>query len=254
MPELVQGAVATRYGTMTTWRDGDGDRAIVLLHGLGGDHDQALGFTPAAAELAEHGRRWRRIAIDMRAHGATDAIGTADSLTFDAFAEDVEAVASRRSPPAASADRNRRHVDGRRGCAACRCALPGRGSGPRPHPTGLGRGSRPYQMLTPYQRLRESLAQSGPAGVEAFVETPEYQAILDQSPQAAQSLRRQFSRPFAVARAAVVTAIPTSEQLPIDTIRRLTIPTVVIASPNDPAHPLACAEQLAGAPHTLAAR
>jgi pimeloyl-ACP methyl ester carboxylesterase len=246
MGDLVEARVVTWHGPLSTWLDGDGDHVIVLLHGLGGDHDQALGFTPPAAELDGDGRRWRRLAVDMRAHGATAAIGAPNTLTFAAFAQDVEAIS--REAIAASGRpliaivgmsmgaEVALHVVARSPELALALVLI------RPAFAG---GAVPSQMLPCYQLVRDYLQRSGPVGVEAFVETEAYQEILRQSPQAAQSLRRQFARPDAVERSDVLTAIPTSAQLPIDTLRRLTLPTLVIASPNDPAHPLACADLLA---------
>lgn len=248
MLELSEVQVATRHGVIHAWRDGEGDHEVVLLHGLGGDHEQALGFTPTAAELGADGRRWSRLAIDLRAHGATEAIGPQATLTFEAFADDVVSVAR------AATGAGRRPLTAIVGMSmGAEVALHVAARAPR-----LARalilirpawaaGRVPYRMLVPYQQLRAALEASGAAGVDAFVESPEYQAILTQSPQAAQSLRRQFTRPRAAERAAVLTAIPASAQLPIETVREVTLPTVIIASPNDPAHSLACAQELAQA-------
>jgi pimeloyl-ACP methyl ester carboxylesterase len=57
---------------------------VLLLHGLGGDCAQPWAFL-------DGGHGLRRIAPDLRAHGATGYIGPEDAFSFDGLADDVVA-------------------------------------------------------------------------------------------------------------------------------------------------------------------
>jgi len=191
---------------------------------------------------------WMRVAVDMRAHGCTPATGPVDSLTFEAFADDVadviEAVGARAGrPPIAVAGVSMGaevalHLVAKRPLAAAALILV--------RPAWAG-GQVQNPMLPLYELVRSYLRAEGPSGVARFVQTPEYQEILRRSPQAAQSLRRQFERLSAAERADVLTAIPRSPQLPLEQVRRIRLPTLVLAAPHEPGHPVSAAETLAAA-------
>src|SRR6202020_2667467 len=95
---------AARYARLAHFRhDGTGSRSpgpglgqrgpasrqpVLLLHGLGGDCAQPWAYLDATDGL-------RRIAPDLRAHGATSYIGPEDAFTFDGLADDVVALLDR---------------------------------------------------------------------------------------------------------------------------------------------------------------
>jgi hypothetical protein len=84
--------VPTPHGLLHVATEGSGDHAVVLLHGLGGDHNQGLGFAPAVGQLEADGRPWRKVAVDMRGHGDTETLGPPETLTHAAFLDDLTAV------------------------------------------------------------------------------------------------------------------------------------------------------------------
>lgn len=233
------------HGPLAVWSEGDGRRLVLHLHGLGGDHVQALGFTPAAGEISGAADGWRRVAPDMRGHGETEVLGEPASLTFAAFADDALAVLESMgelSTPAAIVGMSMGaeialHV------ASARPDLVGALVLIRP---AFAPGVARNEMLPVYRRVRQLLEEMGAAGVTEFVRTPEYRSVAKRSEQAASSLVRQFERSGAAERAAVLTAIPSSEVLPLESVRSIGCPALVLVSPEDPAHPMTCGRVLAG--------
>lgn len=236
--------VAGAYGAVAVWSEGHGEHVVLLLHGLGGDHAQAFGFTPSADELRTPGGGWRRIAIDMRGHGGTRALGEAGSLTFDAFSDDaIVVLRSLGARPAVIVGMSMGaeialHIASRapelvRALALIRPAFAG----------GVARNN----MLPVYRLVREYLQRTGVDGVSAFVRTPEYRSIARLSQQTAVSLVRQFERPGAAERAEVLTAIPSSPVLPLAEVQLIDHPAIVLVSPEDPAHPMTCGRVIADA-------
>jgi pimeloyl-ACP methyl ester carboxylesterase len=226
------------------WSEGNGEQVILHLHGLGGDHSQAFGFTPSAEELGTAGGGWRRVAVDMRGHGETRALGEAGSLTFDAFADDAVAVLrslGKGARPAVIVGMSMGaevalHIASRapelvRALVLIRPAFAG--------------GVVSNNMLPIYRLVKEHLQRDGVAGVSAFVRTPEYRSIARLSEQTAASLARQFERPGAVERAEVLTAVPSSPALPLAEVQLIDHPAIVLVSPEDPAHPMTCGRLLA---------
>lgn len=221
--------VPTPNGPVAVVTDRTGSPTVVLLHGLGGDHEQALGLLPADTVC-------RRVAIDMRAHGDTEVVGPAETLTIDEFSRDAEAVIEHlglKQPlvgvgvsmgAAITLALALRRPDIFAGCALVRPAPPG------------------CEVFAVAGRV---LAAHGPAGLDLFVASPEYQEIERASPVVAGSLRRQFDRKDAQRRAAVLESVPYCPPPARDQLQRLKIPVLIVAAPDDPVHTLDQAEYLA---------
>lgn len=238
--------VQTGHGRLAVWTDGvGGDRLVVLLHGLGADHRQSLGFTPPASEL---GPSWRRVAVDFRGHGETDSLGDADTLSFRAFAEDVASVIDQVSP------RPTRVVVVGMSLGA-EVALQLASTRPdlvdglvlvRPaRPLGLA----PAFMATAYEQVFLCL-QMGPHGKQVFLESAAHAVVRAESPATATSLAGQFDRPHAAERAPVIAAFADLEGLELSEVEQIQTPALVLSTSGDPAHPLRCGKVLGDAlPH-----
>lgn len=237
--------VPTPHGALAVTVDGDGDHTVVLLHGLGGDHNQALGFAPPAAGLDGDGRRWRKLGVDMRGHGDTAVLGRPDTLTYQAFTEDLEAVlrwaADSDGRPAVAVvgmsmgaevalQAALRYPELVRSLVIIRASGPGAPPGPV---TGV------YQVIADYLR------RLGPEGKAAFLRSAEYRAIAGRTSATAASLLRQFDRPAAQARVAVLECIPKSARVTQADLVRVTVPALVCVSPGDPAHEMRCGRIIA---------
>lgn len=238
--------VPTPHGNIAVWSDGTGDRPVVHLHGLGGDHNQALGFTPPADEL---GSGWWRIAVDMRGHGTTPLLGPPETLTFAAFAEDVTAVlewvASRAGQSPVALVGMSMGAEVALQIAASRPDLV--------RALVLIRAARAGDvvdsgMVAVYRKVADCLERHGPEdGARAFSRSDEYRHIALLSAATAASLLRQFQRPDAVERAEVLRSVPISPAIALDAVSRIDIPALVLVSPGDPAHPMTCGRLLARA-------
>lgn len=235
--------VETRHGALATWWDGDpSEGLVVLLHGLGGDHRQSLAFTPTAADL---GPAWQRVAIDLRGHGGTAALGDDATLSFDAFTQDVADVIDSLPVRPASVV-----VVGMSFGAEIALQLAHR----RPDLVDrlvLLRSARPLAfvpafMTTAYEQLYSCL-QMGSHGKQTFVQSAAYEAVLDASAYTASSMAGQFDRDRAQERAPVISAFVDLEGLEPHHIHEVRVPALVLSTANDPAHPLRCGEFLADA-------
>lgn len=211
---------------------------VLALHGLGGDHRQAIGLVPDG---------WRAIAPDMPGHGDTD-LTPADEVSFDAFAGHAAQV-----------------LDSFRAQGTVTGPLPvvgvSMGAGialrlARNRPDVVERLVlvRPSNLLDApaanmriFQTVGRLLVDLGPdAGAAAFREAEEYRTIRSLAPAMAESLLGQFTRPNARERARVLLDMPTSR--PLDTgadYAAIDAPTTVVGAPQDPVHAEAVARSLA---------
>jgi pimeloyl-ACP methyl ester carboxylesterase len=237
--------VETALGPLSVVIDGTGPNTVVMLHGLGGDHDQALGFAPTASQLDGNGLRWRKVAVDMRGHGDTAALGPPGTLTHEAFAEDLATVlawlAGRGGrPPVAAVGMSMgaelalqtalRHPDMVRSLVLIRPSGPDAPPGPVP-------GAYPV--------LADCLRRLGPEGKAVFERSPAYQAVARRSEVTAASLLRQFDRPLAQARVDVLDYIPRSRRISSAELGQIAVPALVCVSPEDPAHEMRCGRIIA---------
>lgn len=242
---MILETVPTPHGKLAVWGDGVGERAILHLHGLGGDHNQALNFTPTANEL---GPGWWRVGVDMRGHGATDVLGPPETLSFAAFAEDVAAVlewmvertgeigvilVGMSMGAEVSLQVAATRPDLARAIVIIRAAR-------------AGNVVNAY-MVGAYRKVADLLERYGPDGAEAFLRTAEYRHIALLSAATAASLLRQFQRPDAVARAEILRVLPVSPALPLEVVAKIDAPALVLVSPGDPAHPMTCGRLIAQA-------
>jgi pimeloyl-ACP methyl ester carboxylesterase len=220
-------------------RNGGHDGGVVLLHGLGGDLAQLWGVTTGDVG----GRAAPILAADAREHGGTEAPNVGP-LSFEAMARDVTSLAERLQlgPKLVL-------VGVSMGAAtALAVALQGPD---RVHGLILVRPAWLSQPLPDNLRVFPEVARllraEGPSrGRARFQESARYHEIEALSPSGAASLLGQFDQPGAVARARRLEEIPSS--VPYQdprSLRRLSVPVLVIGAPGDPVHPVGYAEELA---------
>jgi pimeloyl-ACP methyl ester carboxylesterase len=213
---------------------GHGDRTVLVLHGLGADHQQPLSLLPPDLD------RWCRIiAPDMRAHGTTELPADAAFLTFTQLATDVEEAL-------AGLDIHDLTVIGISMGAAIALELLARARMPI-RTVALVRPAWHWQPLPAnldvFPRIAELLRDKGADdGREAFQHSSDYAQIAAVSSKAADALIAQFDAPRARERVDRLTAIPASAPRRPD---RPGMPILIVASTLDPVHPIATAEALA---------
>jgi pimeloyl-ACP methyl ester carboxylesterase len=218
----------------------DGERLVVLLHGLGGDRQQALGMVAGFGD-----RHFAILAPDLRAHGETPLVGDADAFAFDALVADIVALIERLgqgSKPAYIAGISmgaalalRLAVSRRldvRGLALVRPAFDD-----TPSPASLA------VMAV----LAELLRNGAPgAAREALLASPEYRAIAAVTPSGAKSVLDQLGKPLARERAIRLGAVPRNVAWRDEAeLRELDVPTLVIGADRDVMHPLDLARRMA---------
>lgn len=215
---------------------------VLLLHGLGGGREQALGLLPAED-------RYTRIVPEMPGHGGS-AIDADEPVTFahfaDLTAELLDGLVAAGRVPAGPMP-----VVGVSMGAGVALAL----AAARPdlvdrlvliRPSWLDRSPAPN--LAPFGVVAELLAELGPAsGEEAFEASAVHCGIAREAPAMARSLLGQFRRPGARENSRVLAELPRSLPLPDrEAYRRLTVETLVLVAPRDPVHPLDLGLRLAG--------
>ncbi|MFC4948694.1 alpha/beta fold hydrolase [Pseudonocardia sp. GCM10023141] len=214
---------------------------MLLLHGLGGDREQALRLIPVAD-------RHTRIAAEMPGHGDT-SIEDGEPITFAHFAEltaDLldHLVAAGRIPsepiPVVGVSMG---AGVALALAAARRDLVQRLVLIRP--SWLVR--TPAANLAPFQAIAELLHEfEAEAAERAFAASAMWAAIEREAPAMAGSLLAQFRRPEARKRSRVLAEIPRSLPLPDrEAYRGITADTLVLVAPQDPVHPLELGLRLA---------
>ena len=207
--------------------------AVLLLHGLGGDHAQALGLLPDTVPAT-------RIAPDMPGHGDTDLLDD-EPANFAAFADLAAAVLDslhrERGLPAGPVP-----VVGVSMGAGIALALAAR----RPdlcrqlvliRPAWLD--ECPPPNLSAFPVIAGYLDRLGAqVGEQAFRGTQQYLALAETAPAMAGSLLGQFTRPHAARRARVLREMPGSLPLPDRAAyHAVDLDALVIAAAADPVHP-----------------
>jgi pimeloyl-ACP methyl ester carboxylesterase len=210
--------------------------AFLLLHGLGGDRDQPLSLVgPCLPQDA------RVLAPDLRAHGASPLVGGPSDFAFDSVtAELVDEVRKR------GFDDEPLTVIGISLGAALTLRLFYSAALPierlvllRPAFTDQPTPSN----LTVFPVIGELLHRHPAERAEKlFRGTGAYRSIREESELGAAGMIEQFRKPDAAARAIRLVEFPRNRAFgPSDPLPPA-VPTVIIAAPRDPVHPLSVAE------------
>ncbi len=208
---------------------GAGSRSLLLLHGLGADHRQSQSLVPPSL------RNWRRLAPDLRGHGATTLPCEARHLSFARLAADVEeaitgpvvviGVSMGAAVALELAARRRLLIEG-----AILIRPAWRWS---PNPPNLAIFPVIAALLT---------AMNPPEAKAALIANPEYARVAATSELAARALLGQLDEAGAAQRADRLRAMPG------DAPRRppaCGVPVLVIGNEQDPVHPAGHAQALA---------
>ncbi len=218
------------------WLQNGAGLPFVFQHGLGASLDQPFGlFDPPAGV--------RLIGFDCRAHGETRPVGDPAKIAIAAFADDLlalldylqikRAVIGGISMGAALAlEFALRFPAKTAGLVLCR-------------PAWLDEPRRDNKKY--FQRVAEHIRRHGAKrGGELFRETAEYRELLQQSPDNAASLVRQFDAPRAEETVVKLERIPEyAPQFTRSDWARLRIPTLVLANREDTIHPFEFGETFA---------
>ncbi len=216
----------------------DGEWLLLLLHGLGGDRQQALGLVEGFMDS-----RMAVLAPDLRAHGESPIVGPAEAFTFDALVADVFALIDRLgqgtrptivagiSMGAALALRialsTRLDV---RGMVLVRPAFDDVPS--PPNLAVMPVVARLLQMNDPEEARR------------ALFASPAYRAIAEVTSSGARSVEEQLSKSLARARAVRLVEVPKNVAWSdADQLRSLDTPALVIGADRDVMHPIALARR-----------
>jgi pimeloyl-ACP methyl ester carboxylesterase len=241
---------------------GLGTHTFIFQHGLGGTLAQPFRFLiPSAGkdqhvdrQPGSHTRQFRMAAFDFRAHGATPP-GDPEKLRIDIFADDLvafmnhlqveTAVLGGISMGAAVAlSAALRYPERCIALVLCR-------------PAWLN-GSMSSQAIAAYTEVVRLLRNepSPKSALQKLEQSHVYRALVKQSADAGKSLSGQIRcvvsdpkmREAAVAR---LQHLPTDQSgLDLQSAATLNAPTLIMATPDDPIHPLSFAEALAAAiPH-----
>jgi pimeloyl-ACP methyl ester carboxylesterase len=222
-----------RDGLRFHYRDEGEGLPFVFQHGLGGDVGQPFGlFRPPPGV--------RLLAFDARGHGETRPLGDPETLTLNAFADDlialldqlglVAAVIGGISMGAAVAlNTALRHPDRALGLVLSR-------------PAWLDQPLPPNARV--YPRIARLITDHGAReGLRRFRQDPEYLEMLRTAPDCAQSLVNQFEHPRAEECVARLERIPRDtpchDRAEWGSIR---VPTLILGNRQDPIHPWEYAE------------
>lgn len=215
---------------------------VLLLHGLGSDRRSPIGLFsplfPADAEI---------LAPDLRAHGASTEIGSADDFSLDALADEVTEFLIR-----AGAAHKPLTVLGISLGAAIALRLAQRGILPIDH-AAFVRPSFTTQSLPTnlavFPVIAQLLHDHGAArGEKLFRGSGLFESTRAVSPLAAEALAQQFRDTLAVERAIRLLEVPRNIAYPDPAaLAGITARTIVVAAENDPVHPIDVGEQWATA-------
>lgn len=230
------------YATTATFdlRNPDGAWLLLLLHGLGGDRQQALGLIDGYSDP-----RIAVLAPDLRAHGESPIVGPPGAFTFEALSADLLALIDRLgqgskpvivagiSMGAALALRLAisRALD-LRGMALVRPAFDDTSS-----PDNLA-------VLPVTASLLRSVNPE--AARASLLASPEYRAIAAVTESGASSALDQLEKPMARERAVRLAEVPKNVAWRDDgEMRGVDMPALVIGVDRDVMHPLALARRTA---------
>jgi pimeloyl-ACP methyl ester carboxylesterase len=212
-------------------------RPLVLCHGLSGERQQPK-------DLAGPIAGYRLIVGDCRGHGETQPVGPADRFGFGPMAEDFAALMDHLGVERAIV-----------GGISMGAGISARFAVRWPQRVEALLFVRPAWLAEPnpanlalLPRAAQLLRQFGPqAGLAEFQKLPELAAIRADSPMVVDSLREQFGKPDALARAVRLERLPAD--CPVDNwgvVERLTMPALVVGNQRDAMHPMEFARVWAG--------
>lgn len=224
-----------RHGLRLAVYDSGGDGSpVVFQHGLCGDVGQT-------AEAFPDDPRFRMITLECRGHGASEAGGV---LSIAAFADDLAALIEHLSLAPVVL-----------GGISMGAAIASRLEVRRP---GLVRAlvlarpawvceAAPENML-PNAEVGQLLAEhDGERARALFVAGPTHARLAAQAPDNLASLMGFFDRKPQAGTAALLARISADGPgISADDLRRIAVPTLVLATEDDAIHPVAHAKRLAG--------
>jgi pimeloyl-ACP methyl ester carboxylesterase len=206
---------------------------FVFQHGLGGDVDQptSLFLPPAGIRL---------LTFDFRAHGQTFPLEASAwkpaCLSFDSFGDDLVALLDELALQQAIVG----GISMGAGVALnVAMRYPGRVAGlVLSRPAWLD-GPMPQANVTIYAQIAHLLQQYGASdGLKRFKESEVYRSIACSSPDAARSLLRQFENERALDGVERLIRLPSDRPIPrLGAAASITVPTLVLATRQDPMHP-----------------
>lgn len=230
MPTLAHDGLAFHY------RDQGEGLPFVFQHGLGGDTHQTFGlFSPPPGV--------RLLTLDCRGHGETRPLGEVEKLNFTTFADDVRALLDYLGLPSVviggismgagiSLNFALRFPERVRGLVLSRpawldCPLP--------------------ENMTVFPFIAGLIRQHGARrGLELFKQSEPYLEIARQSSDNANALVGQFEHPRAEETVAKLERLPhDAPNLDRGDWTGIAVPTLVLATRQDPIHPFEYGETLA---------
>jgi pimeloyl-ACP methyl ester carboxylesterase len=213
---------------------GPTERPVVMLHGLGGDKDQLWRYVDADVAPA-------RLAPDLRGHGETPLIGSADDFSFPGLTEDLLALLDRLTWPASTIV----GVSMGAGIAVSAALLaPERVSALILVRPAWGE-EMPVPNLAALEEVGRLLADGAlPEVREHYLRSERFERLSAQSPSAARAVLEQFGKPDAVARRVRLTSMPRSRPFgSYADLAAIRVPTLVIGTDRDFLHPLRLARE-----------
>ena len=209
---------------------------FVIQHGIGGTVRQPSSLMVPLPGFV------RLVALDSRGHGETRPTAQPDTLRFETYADDVIALMDR-------LDLSRAVVGGISMGAGIALNLALR----FPERVAGLVLSRPAWLAGPmaaehlYRQIAGLLRKAGPVeGRKMFAATPEYQKVEAVSPDAAKSLLGQFDEPRALEDVTRLEFLSADSPFSLlADLRTIQAPTLVLATDQDPVHPLAYGRVLA---------
>ncbi|MFE4835892.1 alpha/beta fold hydrolase [Arthrobacter sp. NPDC056691] len=230
MPRLIRDDGARlEHQTVQAATPSPGRLPFIFQHGMGGDRSQPLGYIRQL-------ERTTLVSMDARGHGSSSDIVGDGRCSFDAFADDVVALADELgfskfivggiSLGAGTALNVALRYPGRvAGLVLCR-------------PAWLEH-RQAERNVTAYQLIADLLEQHEPdEALSRLLASQLYQGVEAESESAAQSLRHQVTRPRAAINAAVLRRFPVgAPSSSRDDWAGIAAPTLVVGHLDDPFHP-----------------
>jgi pimeloyl-ACP methyl ester carboxylesterase len=213
---------------------------FIFQHGLGGSTDQTAGLIPETPGV-------RFLALDCRSHGETEPAAQPEDLRFSLMADDIVAWMDQ----LVLEDVVLGGISMGAGIALnLALRYPGRVRG-----LLVSRPAWLEGLMEAGQFYFEVAALIRSKGIEegqcAFLASPTYARLRLESPDAANSLLRQFEAPEAKERVSRLEEMPRDAPHPDrKQWAAIRVPTLILATDTDPVHPLPLARALAEAiPH-----